>query len=67
MMDYTVIKNEFSISTDKSKINIGYVHEFLTQSYWSPDVPIETVRQHLLIWPTFLLMRNSEAKVWGNG
>lgn len=47
MMDYTVIKNEFSISTDKSKINIGYVHEFLTQSYWSPDVPIETVKKAL--------------------
>ncbi len=44
-MDYTVTKNEFTISTDKSKINIDYVHQFLTQSYWSPGVPIETVKK----------------------
>ncbi len=45
MMDYTVIKNEFSISTDKTKIDVDYVHQFLTQSYWSPGVPIETVKK----------------------
>ena len=45
MMDYTVIKNEFTISTDKTKIDIDYVHQFLTQSYWSPGVPIETVKK----------------------
>ncbi len=45
MMDYTVIKNEFSISTDKTKIDIEYVHQFLTQSYWSPGVPLETVKK----------------------
>ncbi len=44
-MDYTVIKNEFTISTDKTKIDIDYVHQFLTQSYWSPGVPIETVKK----------------------
>ncbi|HEV8080996.1 MAG TPA: GNAT family N-acetyltransferase [Chitinophagaceae bacterium] len=44
-MDYTVIKNEFSISTDKTKIDVDYVHQFLTQSYWSPGVPIETVKK----------------------
>jgi len=45
MMDYTVIKNELTISTDKTKIDIDYVHQFLTQSYWSPGVPIETVKK----------------------
>jgi N-acetylglutamate synthase-like GNAT family acetyltransferase len=44
-MDYTVTKNEFTISTDKSKINIDYVHEFLSNSYWSPGVPLETVKK----------------------
>ena len=33
----------FTISTDKSKIDIDYVHEFLSNSYWSPGVPMETV------------------------
>lgn len=44
-MDYTVTKNDFTISTDKSKIDIAYVHEFLSNSYWSPGVPVETVKK----------------------
>ena len=44
-MDYTVTKNEFTISTDKSKIDIRYVHGFLTQPYWSPDIRMETVKR----------------------
>ncbi len=44
-MDYTITKNEFTISTDKNKIDIDYVHEFLTNSYWSPGVPMETVER----------------------
>ena len=42
-MEYSVTENNFIISTDKNKINIGYVHDFLSHSYWSPGVPIETV------------------------
>ena len=44
-MDYAVTKNEFIISTNKSKIDIDYVHAFLTQSYWSPGIPRETVKR----------------------
>jgi N-acetylglutamate synthase-like GNAT family acetyltransferase len=44
-MDYTVTKDEFTISTDKSKIDIDYVHGFLTQSYWSPGIRMETVKR----------------------
>ncbi len=44
-MDYTVTKDEYTISTDKSKIDIDYVHEFLSHSYWSPGVAIETVKK----------------------
>ena len=44
-MDYTVTKDEFTISTDKSKIDIDYVHGFLTHSYWSPGVPVQTVKR----------------------
>ncbi|MEO8766427.1 MAG: GNAT family N-acetyltransferase [Ginsengibacter sp.] len=42
-MTYAVERNNYSISTDKRKINIDYVHGFLSQSYWSPGVPIEVV------------------------
>ncbi|MEO6453016.1 MAG: GNAT family N-acetyltransferase [Ginsengibacter sp.] len=42
-MDYTITKDDFTVSTDKSKIDIVYVHGFLTKSYWSPGVTIEVV------------------------
>ncbi len=44
-MEYTVTENNFTISTDKNKIDIDYVHEFLSHSYWSPGVPMETVKK----------------------
>ena len=44
-MDYAVTKDEYIISTDKNKIDTDYVHGFLTQSYWSPGVPRETVKK----------------------
>ena len=33
------------ITTDKKKIDIEYVHSFLTRSYWSEGIPLETVRK----------------------
>ncbi len=44
-MEYADTQNNFTISTDKNKIDIDYVHEFLSHSYWSPGVPIETVKK----------------------
>ncbi len=44
-MEYTITENNFIISTDKNKIDIQYVHEFLSNSYWSPCVPMETVKK----------------------
>ena len=44
-MSYTVVKNNYLISTDKSKIDIDYVHRFLTQSYWSPGIHIQVVKK----------------------
>ncbi|MDP4149501.1 MAG: GNAT family N-acetyltransferase [Bacteroidota bacterium] len=38
-------KDEFVISTDPARIDIPYVHAFLsTKSYWAGGVPIEIVR-----------------------
>ncbi len=45
MMEYTVTENNFIISTDKRKIDIEYVHAFLSNSYWSPGVPMKTVKK----------------------
>jgi len=44
-MNYSVTKNEFNISTDKNKINLDYVHQFLTQSYWSPGTSMQIVKK----------------------
>src|SRR5450755_4168470 len=44
-MSYTVVKNNYFISTDKSKIDIDYVHRFLSQSYWSPGINIQVVKK----------------------
>jgi GNAT superfamily N-acetyltransferase len=40
-------KNGFSISTDKSKLDPEVIHGFLTRSYWSKEIPIDTVKKSL--------------------
>jgi GNAT superfamily N-acetyltransferase len=38
-------KNEFTISTDPARLDLPYIHAFLsTKSYWAEGIPIETVR-----------------------
>jgi N-acetylglutamate synthase-like GNAT family acetyltransferase len=44
-MNYSVSKNGFSISTDKRKINIPYVHNFLSHSYWAAGISIHLVKK----------------------
>ncbi len=41
------IKDDFSISTNKAKIDTAYVHCFLTTSYWAAGIPVETVKQSI--------------------
>ena len=36
-------KGDYEISTDPARIDIGMVHEFLTNSYWAKGIPLETV------------------------
>lgn len=39
-------KNEYTISTDTSKLCIEYIHEYLSgKSYWAAGIPIETVQK----------------------
>ena len=42
-MEWT--KDEYSISTDKDKINIQYVREFLAHSYWAENIPVDVIRR----------------------
>ena len=39
-------KDNFTITTDRNKIDIYAVHDFLSnQSYWSKNIPMETVER----------------------
>src|SRR5688572_5729882 len=36
--------NEFLYSTDKAKLDVPYIHEFLKKSYWAKEVPVAVVK-----------------------
>ena len=38
-------KGEFSINTDKTKLDYGIIHRFLRESYWAEGIPLETVKK----------------------
>ncbi len=40
-----VLKDKFYISTDKSKLDIQTIHDFLRTSYWAENVPLATVEK----------------------
>ena len=45
MKDITIYKDQFSISTDKSRLDIDSIHEFLsTKAYWCLNIPKEKVQ-----------------------
>ncbi|WP_136666658.1 GNAT family N-acetyltransferase [Flavobacterium sp. H122] len=44
MTPLTIYKNDFLISTDKSKLDLDSIHDFLsTKAYWSLNIPKEKV------------------------
>lgn len=44
-MEWT--NHEFSISTDKNRIDIGVVHRFLSTSYWAQNIPLHVVEKSI--------------------
>ena len=40
-------RGEYSISTDKSRLDLNVIHRFLTTSYWAAGRSIETVRRSI--------------------
>ncbi|HEY0654915.1 MAG TPA: GNAT family N-acetyltransferase [Chryseosolibacter sp.] len=48
MTDVTLLKNDFCISTDKTKLDIDSIYRFLsTKAYWSLNIPRTTVEQSI--------------------
>jgi GNAT superfamily N-acetyltransferase len=37
-------RGEYTISADPHRLDLGVIHSFLARSYWSPGIPLETVR-----------------------
>lgn len=42
-MEWT--KDDFSISTDINKLDIHYIHHFLSKSYWAENIPFDVVKR----------------------
>jgi len=45
--DMTIVKDNFSVSTDISRLDINVIHGFLSSSYWAENIPVETVRKSI--------------------
>lgn len=43
----TWTKDEFTLTTDKTRIDIAFVHAFLSRSYWAENIPVEIVQQSI--------------------
>ena len=43
----TWTKGEFRISTNDAEFDIKYIHQFLSNSYWAENIPIETVQRSI--------------------
>ena len=40
-------RGEYSISTDKERLDVAVIHGFLTMSYWAAGVPMDVVKQSI--------------------
>ena len=48
MKIYAVQQNEFCISTDKSKLDIYVIHDYLcNESYWAKNIPLKIVQRSI--------------------
>jgi len=44
---HEVFRDEFRISTDPARLDIGVIHGFLTRSYWAAGIPVEIVERSI--------------------
>jgi GNAT superfamily N-acetyltransferase len=42
-----VTKSDYHISTDKNRLDLDAIHEFLSQTYWSPGIAREVVERSI--------------------
>jgi GNAT superfamily N-acetyltransferase len=70
MQPYEIVKNNFLISDDKSKIKVDVVHNYLcNESYWAKNISIEIVKksiEHSFCFSLYKLnsvTKNSETQI----
>jgi GNAT superfamily N-acetyltransferase len=44
-MEWT--RDEFTVSCDRARLDLGVIRDFLATSYWASGVPVSTIRQAL--------------------
>lgn len=42
-----LFKDNFCISTDKAKLDIPYIHQFLRTTYWAEHIPMEILQKSI--------------------
>lgn len=47
-MKINTTRGQYAISTDPLRLDAAAVHAFLSQSYWSPGIPLETVKRAMV-------------------
>jgi GNAT superfamily N-acetyltransferase len=48
MESITVTRDEYEITTDKQRLDLRLIHEFLAnRSYWAGDIPLEVVKRSI--------------------
>jgi len=53
-------RDEYLLSTDKSKIDVLIVQDFLSHSYWAENIPLETVQKSIDNSLCFAIYRNNQ-------
>jgi len=43
----TIQQGAYTISTDKDRLDIPYIHHFLSRSYWAENIPVDTVAKSI--------------------
>lgn len=44
---YSRTRGQFTVSTDKSRLDLAMIHDFLTHSYWARNVPMAIVQKSI--------------------
>ena len=40
-------QDQFTINTDKQELDIDYIHDFISKSYWAENVPMDIVKRSI--------------------